>query len=60
MLYGLDRLITELTKINCYVSEDSISCVAMGTGIALEEMDVYANQATVYEYRRGEYFRDMR
>jgi rod shape-determining protein MreB len=60
LLYGLDRLVSELTKIHCYVAEDSVSCVAMGTGIALEDMDVYSMQATVYEYKRGDYFRELR
>ncbi|KYH34902.1 Rod shape-determining protein MreB [Clostridium tepidiprofundi DSM 19306] len=36
LLNGLDKLIQEYTKVPVYVAEDSISCVALGTGKALE------------------------
>lgn len=55
LLYGLDRLLTERTKIPCYVAEDAISCVAIGTGKALESLDVFSERA-VYDYRRGDYY----
>lgn len=55
LLYGLDRMLSEKTGIPCYVAEDAISCVAIGTGMALDNMDLYAN-GTVYDYRRGEYY----
>jgi rod shape-determining protein MreB len=55
LLYGLDRLLTERTKIPCYVAEDAVSCVAIGTGKALESIDVYSAGA-VYDYRRGDYY----
>ena len=55
LLYGLDRLFSEKTGIPCYVAEDAISCVAIGTGLALDNMDLYAN-GTVYDYRRGDYY----
>ena len=42
LLYGLDRLLTERCKIPCYVAEDAISCVAIGTGKALENLDIYS------------------
>jgi len=35
LLYGLDRMLSEKTGIPCYVAEDAISCVAIGTGLAL-------------------------
>lgn len=38
LLYGLDRLIKEKTGINAIVAEDSISCVAIGTGRYIEFM----------------------
>ena len=53
LLYGLDRLLTERTKIPCYVAEDAVSCVAIGTGKALESMDIYS-QGAIYDYRRGD------
>ena len=36
MLYGLDRLIANVTGIKTKVAENAISCVAVGTGKALE------------------------
>lgn len=55
LLYGLDRLLSEKTGIPCYVAEDAISCVAIGTGMALDNIDLYSN-GTVYDYRRGDYY----
>ncbi len=36
MLHGLDLVITSETGVTCYLADDPISCVALGTGIALE------------------------
>lgn len=36
LLDGLDKLIEEYTKVPVYVAENSVSCVALGTGKALE------------------------
>ncbi len=55
LLYGLDRLLSEKTGLPCYVTEDAISCVAIGTGMALDNVDLYTN-GTVYDYRRGDYY----
>jgi len=55
LLYGLDRLLTEKTHAPCYVAEDAISCVAIGTGKALEDIELYSSGA-VYDYRRGDYY----
>lgn len=52
LLYGLDTLIQERTKIDIHVAENAVSCVAIGTGKALEEIDVYS-QTSVREYRRS-------
>lgn len=38
LLYGLDRLISEKTGLPCYVAEDTISCVAIGTGRAINRI----------------------
>jgi len=38
LLYGLDRLIQDHTKIPCYVADDAVSSVVLGTGLALENM----------------------
>lgn len=39
LLNGLDKLIAEVTKVPVYVADNSISCVALGTGKALEYLD---------------------
>ncbi|MFZ5975732.1 MAG: rod shape-determining protein MreB [Bacillota bacterium] len=57
LLYGLDRLLSEHTKIPCYVAEDAISCVAIGTGKALQNLSLYASSA-VFDYRRGDYYEE--
>ena len=38
-IYGLDKLITELTGIRAYVAENPSRCVVLGTGKALEYLD---------------------
>lgn len=55
LLYGMDKFISEHTKVPCYVAEDPISCVAIGTGKVLEDIDKYSRGA-IYDYKRGEYF----
>ncbi|HNU80273.1 MAG TPA: rod shape-determining protein, partial [Bacillota bacterium] len=40
LLNGLDKLISKRTGIPVYVAEDAISCVAIGTGQALEHIDM--------------------
>jgi rod shape-determining protein MreB and related proteins len=39
LLNGLNDLIAEVTKVPVNVSEDAVSCVAMGTGKALDYLD---------------------
>lgn len=36
---GLDKLLQEQTGINVMIAEDAISCVALGTGKALDGLD---------------------
>ena len=36
---GLDKLLQEKTGINVMIAEDAISCVALGTGKALDNLD---------------------
>lgn len=42
LLNGLDRLLSMETRLPVHVAEDPISCVAMGTGKALNEMNTLA------------------
>ncbi len=39
MLAGLDRLLSEVTQVPAFLADDPISCVARGTGKALEILD---------------------
>ena len=39
LLDGLDKLLQEKTGINVMIAQDSVSCVALGTGKALDNLD---------------------
>lgn len=41
MLLNLDKLMTESTGVPCHVAENPLMCVAFGTGMALENLDLY-------------------
>jgi rod shape-determining protein MreB len=40
LLRHIDELMTQVTGIPCYVADNPLQCVAVGTGIALERLDV--------------------
>ena len=40
LLDGLDKLLQEKTGINVMIANDTVSCVALGTGKALDNLDV--------------------
>ncbi len=50
MLYGLDELIRRETEIPTTLAEDAISCVAMGTGKALDSFGKFDGKATNTKY----------
>ena len=39
LIDGLDKLLQEKTGINVMIAEDAVSCVAIGTGKALDNLD---------------------
>jgi rod shape-determining protein MreB len=41
LLRNLDRLLSKETGMPVYVSDSALSCVALGTGIAVEHVDIY-------------------
>ena len=47
MLYGLDELIRRETQISTSLAEDPLSCVALGTGKALENIDKLENKNAI-------------
>lgn len=51
LLYGLDKLLQEKTGINVIIADDAISCVAMGTGKALDNIEII-EQTTIPDRRR--------
>jgi rod shape-determining protein MreB len=40
-LLNFDKLMTELTGVPCHVAEDSLLCVVRGTGVAMENIELY-------------------
>ncbi|WP_034429474.1 rod shape-determining protein [Caldisalinibacter kiritimatiensis] len=53
LLYGLDKLISERTGVPVKVAEDAVSCVAKGTGIALDSLDELDNGMASADRRRA-------
>lgn len=47
MLHGLDKVITAETGVPAYLAEDPVSCVALGTGKALELFDMRDNHLII-------------
>lgn len=41
MLRNFDRFMTELTGVPCHVAEEPLLCVVRGTGVAIENLDLY-------------------
>lgn len=41
MLANLDKYMTEITGVPCHIAENALMCVALGTGLALENIDLY-------------------
>lgn len=41
LLQNFDRLTTKITGVPCHVAEDALLCVVRGTGVALENIELY-------------------
>jgi rod shape-determining protein MreB len=41
LLKNLDQLITKTTGVACYIADEPLLCVAKGTGIALDNLEIY-------------------
>ncbi len=41
LVHNLDKLMTNMTGVPCHVAEDALLCVARGTGVALENIELY-------------------
>lgn len=45
-LRNFDKLMTELTGVPCHVAEEPLLCVVKGTGVAIENLDLYKKSVT--------------
>ncbi len=45
LLYGIDKLIEESTGIKVMIAQDAVSCVAIGTGKALDNLDTLESKS---------------
>ena len=45
LIDGLDKLLQEKTGINVMIAQDTVSCVALGTGKALDTLDKLDDRA---------------
>ena len=50
MLRNLDKYITRETGVPAYVAEDPLYCVVRGTGVALENLELYKRSLNKNEY----------
>ena len=41
LLKNLDKLMTKMTGVPCHIAEDPLLCVVRGTGIAVENLELY-------------------
>jgi len=46
LLKNLDRFFTEAIGVPCHVAEDALLCVVTGTGLALDNIDLYKKSIT--------------
>jgi len=51
MIHGLDKLINQETGIATYLADDPLSCVALGTGKALDSLE--SLQDTLTTLKKG-------
>ena len=47
LLRNIDKLLTQVTGVPCHVAENSLNCVALGTGLALEHFDFFKKSLVV-------------
>ncbi len=41
LLFNFDKLMTKITGVPCHIAEDPLLCVVRGTGVALENIELY-------------------
>lgn len=50
-LEGFDRMIEEKTGVKTFVADDPLNCVALGTGVAIGNMDILIDNGWVFKTR---------
>jgi rod shape-determining protein MreB len=50
LLRNLDRLLSQETGVPCFVAENPLACVAVGSGLALERMEVLRRNLPSVDY----------
>lgn len=51
LLRGIDRMIEKKTGIKTFIADDTINCVALGTGEALKHIDILSQNGYVFKAR---------
>lgn len=46
MLKNLDKLMTNVTGVPCHIAEEALLCTVKGTGVAIENIDLYKRSIT--------------
>lgn len=41
LVYNFDKLMTQITGVPCHVADDALLCVVRGTGVAMENIELY-------------------
>ena len=41
LLKNIDQLISQTTGVPCFIAQDSLTCVARGAGVVLDNLDAY-------------------
>lgn len=58
LIYGLDKLIQEKTGIKVIIADDAVSCVALGTGETLNNLEIIEQSHILENKGRKSSFRD--
>ncbi len=48
LLKNIDALITKMTGVSSYIAEEPLFCVAKGTGVILDNLELYKRSITTY------------
>jgi len=52
MLRNIDELIARSTGVPCFLADESLFCVAKGTGVVLENLEAYKKSIMTKKWQR--------